>query len=91
MNKKLAVKDNIFIGMVPLMNGSKVLEGYIPEYDATVVERILNSGGTIVGNATCENLCLSGASYNTHYGPVRNPWNPDYSAGGSSCGSGVVV
>lgn len=48
-NKKVAIKDNIFIGMVPLMNGSKTLEGYIPEYDATVVERILNHGGTIVG------------------------------------------
>lgn len=91
LNKKLAIKDNIFIGMVPLINGSKTLEGFIPEYDATVVERILNHGGTIIGNVTCENLCLSGASYNTTYGPVKNPWNTDYSAGGSSSGSGVVV
>ncbi|XP_037043615.1 amidase-like [Bradysia coprophila] len=90
-DKKLAIKDNIFIGMVPLMNGSRTLEGFVPECDATVVERILNHGGTIVGNVTCENLCLSGASFNTTYGPVRNPWNTNYSAGGSSSGSGVVV
>lgn len=87
LNKKLAVKDNIFIGKVPLMNGSKTLEGFVPEHDATVVERILNNGGTIAGNVTCENLCLSGASYNTTYGPVKNPWNPDFSAGGSSSGT----
>lgn len=40
--------------MVPLMNGSKTLEGFIPEYDATVVERILNHGGTIVGKVDFE-------------------------------------
>lgn len=73
------------------MNGSKTLEGFVPEYDATVVERILNHGARIVGNVTCTNLCLSGSSIDTTYGPVRNPWNKNYSAGGSSSGSGVVV
>ena len=73
------------------MSGSKTLEGFVPDYDATVVQRILSHGGTIAGNVTCENLCLSGASYNTTYGPVKNPWNINYSAGGSSSGSGVTV
>jgi amidase len=88
---KVGVKDNISIAHVPMMAGSRILEGYVPDLDATVVKRILDHGGIISGNTTCENLCLSGSSFNTVYGPVRNPWNPDYSAGGSSSGSGVVV
>ena len=53
--------------------------------------RILEEGGRIIGKTTCEDLCLSGASYMTTLGPVRNPNNPEHSAGGSSSGSGVVV
>ncbi|XP_065676158.1 amidase-like isoform X1 [Hydra vulgaris] len=89
--KKIAIKDNTAVANIPMMNGSKVLEGYIPEYDAVIVQRILNEGGIIIGKTTCEDLCFSGASYMTTYGPVRNPNNTEYSAGGSSSGSGVVV
>jgi amidase len=49
--KKVAVKDNICVAGVPMMNGSRVLEGYVPDVDATVVTRILDAGGTIVGKA----------------------------------------
>ncbi|XP_057303712.1 amidase-like [Hydractinia symbiolongicarpus] len=89
--KKVAIKDNIAVANIPMMNGSKVVEGYIPEYDATIVQRILKAGGTICGKTTCEDLCMSGASYMTTYGPVHNPCNVEYSAGGSSSGSAVVV
>ena len=90
-NKKVAIKDNTAVAFLPMMNGSKVMEGYTPDYDATVVKRILGEGGIIVGKTTCEDLCLSGGSFLTKYGPVKNPHNKDYSAGGSSSGSGVVV
>src|SRR3979411_1139625 len=60
--KKIAIKDNICVSGVPMMNGSALLEVYVPEFDATVVTRILEAGGTIAGKAACEDLCFSGAS-----------------------------
>jgi amidase len=61
--KAVAIKDNICVAGVPMMNGSALLEGYVPEIDATVVTRILDAGGTIAGKAACEDLCFSGASH----------------------------
>ena len=89
--KSIAIKDNICIAGVPMMNGSRSLEGYIPDNDATVVTRILDAGGTILGKSTCENLCLSGASFTSAPNPVSNPHDPQRSAGGSSSGSAVLV
>jgi amidase len=89
--KKVAIKDNICVAGVPLMNGSALLEGYVPEIDATVVTRILDAGGTIAGKAACEDLCFSGASHTCATGVIRNPHNPAHSAGGSSGGSAALV
>jgi amidase len=89
--KKVAIKDNICVAGVPMMNGSALLEGYAPEIDATVVTRILEAGGTIAGKAACEDLCFSGASHTCATGPIRNPHNPAFSAGGSSGGSAALV
>jgi amidase len=89
--KKVAIKDNICVSGVPLMNGSALLEGYVPEIDATVVTRILEAGGTIAGKAACEDLCFSGASHTAATGPIRNPHNPAHSAGGSSGGSAALI
>ena len=89
--KKVAIKDNICVAEVPMMNGSRVLEGYVPDVDATVVTRILDSGGTIAGKAACEDLCFSAGSHTCATGPIRNPHNPEYSTGGSSGGSAAVV
>jgi amidase len=74
-----------------MMNGSVVLEGYVPEFDATIVTRILDAGGEIVGKAVCESLCFSGSSFTADTGPVHNPHNTTYSAGGSSSGSAALV
>ncbi len=52
--RTIAIKDNVFIAGVPLMNGSSILEGYVPPFDATLVTRILDAGGNIVGKAVCE-------------------------------------
>ncbi|MBV9752775.1 MAG: amidase [Hyphomicrobiales bacterium] len=89
--KKIAIKDNICVAGVPMMNGSALLEGYVPEMDATVVTRILDAGGTIAGKAACEDLCFSGASHTCATGVIRNPHNPAHSAGGSSGGSAALV
>ncbi len=58
--KKVAVKDNVCVAGVPMMGGASVLEGYVPEVDATVVTRILDAGGEIVGKAVCEYFSASG-------------------------------
>jgi amidase len=89
--KQVAVKDNIAVAGVPMMNGSRLLEGYVPEFDATVVTRVLDAGGRIAGKAACEDLCLSAGSHTCASGPIRNPHEPSRSAGGSSGGSAVLV
>ena len=89
--KRIAIKDNVCVAGVPMMNGSSVLEGYVPEFDATIVTRILEAGGEIVGKSVCEHLCFSGGSHTSDTGPVHNPHNPAYSAGGSSSGSAALV
>lgn len=89
--KTVAIKDNTAVAGVPMMNGSRTLEGYVPEFDATVVTRILDAGGEILGKAGCEDLCFSGGSHTCVTGPIRNPWNPERSAGGSSGGSAALV
>jgi amidase len=89
--KTVALKDNIMLAGVPMMNGSATMEGYMPDIDATVVERILDAGGTIIGKAHCEAFCLSGGSHTNAAGPVHNPRRVGFSAGGSSSGSAAVV
>jgi amidase len=89
--KRVAIKDNICVAGVQMMNGASVLKGYMPEVDATIVSRILDAGGTIVGKASCEHFCASGASFTSDGGPVLNPHKRSHSAGGSSSGSAVAV
>jgi len=89
--KSVVLKDNVMVAGVPMMNGASTLEGYIPEVDATIVTRILDAGGTILGKAHCEYYCLSGGSHTNATGAVHNPHKMGYSAGGSSSGSAVLV
>jgi amidase len=89
--RSVAVKDNTAVAGVPMMNGSRMLEGYVPARDATVVTRLLDAGATIAGKAVCEDLCFSGGSHTSRTGPVRNPWDTTRSAGGSSSGSGALL
>jgi amidase len=90
-NKKIALKDNICLAGIPMMNGSAVLEGFVPDVDATVATRILDAGGNIVGKSVCEDLCFSGASFTSATGPVLNPHKKTHNAGGSSSGSAVLL
>lgn len=89
--KTIVLKDTVCLAGVPMMNGSSIMEGYTPELDATIVTRILDAGGTIVGKSHCENFCLSGGSHTNATGPVQNPYKHGFMAGGSSSGSAALV
>jgi amidase len=89
--RTVAVKDNVTVAGIPMANGSPAIDGFVPTRDATVVRRVLAAGATITGKATCENLCFSGGSFTSWPAPVRNPWDPERNAGGSSSGSAVLV
>ncbi|MEV8271856.1 amidase [Microbacterium sp. NPDC077184] len=89
--KRIAVKDNVAVAGIPMMNGSRSLEGFVPSEDATVVTRLLDAGATIAGKAVCEDLCFSGSSFTAATGPLPNPWNPEYANSGSSSGSAALL
>jgi amidase len=89
--KTVALKDNIMLAGVPMMNGSATLEGYVPDFDATIVTRMLDAGADIAGKVHCEHFCMSGGSHTGSVGAVHNPYKMGFSAGGSSSGSAVVV
>ena len=89
--KRIALKDTVALAGVAMMDGASVLEGYTPETDATIVTRILDAGGTIVGKAVCEYFSYSGGSHTAVSGPVVNPHRAGYAAGGSSSGCAVLV
>jgi hypothetical protein len=89
--RTVAIKDNVAVAGVPMRNGTALLDGYLPDEDATVVERVLDAGATILGKSVCESLCFSGGSHTADSGPVRNPYDPTRSTGGSSSGSAALV
>ena len=60
VGKTVAIKDNVCVAGVPMMNGASTFEGYVPEVDATIVTRLLDAGATILGKAVCEYFCFSG-------------------------------
>jgi amidase len=76
---------------VPCLLGTDTFTGWVPKTDATVVTRILASGGTISGKAVCENLSRGAVSSTAASGPVDNPYAKGYSAGGSSSGTAALV
>ena len=89
--KSVGIKDNTSVRGLPLRNGSRVLDGFVADSDATVVTRILAAGGTIYGKTVCENLSYSGHSHTSWPDRVVNPHAPAFSAGGSSSGSAAAI
>lgn len=87
----VAVKDVFFTRGVRTTCGSKIFAGYVPEYDAAVVERLKAAGAIIVGKTNLHEFAYGVTSTNPHYGTVRNPWGLDRIAGGSSGGSACAV
>ena len=88
--KRIAIKDTVAVAGLPMNDGTDFL-AHVPTFDATIVDRILASGGEIAGKAVCEFLSFSSGSHTAASGHVENPLKRGYSAGGSSSGSAALV
>ncbi|WP_232702491.1 amidase family protein [Halobacterium wangiae] len=87
----VGVKDNLAVAGVPMTCGSPVLESYVPEFDATVVERLLDAGARIVGKTNMDELAFGGEEATMRLRLAGNPHDPDRHPGSSSAGSGIVA
>lgn len=87
----LGVKDNIAVGGIPMTGASAILNGYIPPYDAPVIERLLAAGATITAKTNLDEFGNAGLGSNAWGGNITNPSDPTRTAGGSSGGSAAAV
>ena len=87
----VAVKDLFCTIGVPSQAGSKILEGYRPPYTATVVDRLLTAGSTLLGKTNQDEFAMGSSNENSAFGPVLNPWDRGRVPGGSSGGSAAAV
>ena len=87
----VGIKDVLVMRGAPSTAGSKILKGYEPPYDATVVSRLGSAGAVLLGKLNCDEFAMGSSNENSAYGPVRNPVDQQRVPGGSSGGSAAAV